>query len=435
MKKRYIISSVVPGAKPNVDFLEAIDNYCKYKKAELILIPTAPLYKDDEISQPLLRKVIIKDRKLNDNLYISLMPINPETVDPISGLDRQTQLTSGIIFASPKQRLKSIASPKNDLPRMVMTPGACTKKYYRDTKRGIVAARDHIDGAIIVEIENSDIYHFRQVQASKNGSFIDLGVRYNPNGKPTKERAEAIIPGDWHCGFTDPVVVSSVFDLIGKLKPKYTILHDFADCISINHHIEHKWLQRAKLDNLQSLENELALIARELKTFENVGNKVVIVKSNHDQFLDRWLEEGNYVRDPQNHIIGLELALAKSKGFDPLLAGISKYFKPKRTTFLRDGDSFTLTKKKIECGVHGHRGPNGARGSASALSKAYGTAVTGHQHSPEIQNSLFVVGTSTYLQLSYNGGPSSWCQTLCIVYKDGSRQLINIINKKYSIDS
>jgi hypothetical protein len=43
------------------------------------------------------------------------------------------------------------------------------------------------------------------------------------------------------------------------------------------------------------------------------------------------------------------------------------------------------------------------------------------------------MGTSTYLKLNYNVGPSSWMQSLCLVYSNGARQLINVINGSYVI--
>ena len=45
-------------------------------------------------------------------------------------------------------------------------------------------------GAIIVEIVDDKRYHFRQVQADKDGSFIDLGVQYS--GKKQKKIKRAI---------------------------------------------------------------------------------------------------------------------------------------------------------------------------------------------------------------------------------------------------
>jgi len=434
--KRYIITTVVPGAKPFTKFLEAIKTYTEFNRnSEIVFIPSIKIYQED-VLHPIFQEspnLLQKDKNLNKNIKISLLPINPEAIDPITGLERNTQLEGSVIYASPKQRMKSVASPKSDLPRVVMTTGACTKPYYRDSKRGIMASSDHVNGAIIVEVESDSIYHFRQIQANLDGSFSDLGYKYLPGGTRRKMPLEALIPGDYHAGYTDPKVKNVIFELINKLVPKYLILHDFFDGISVNHHIEEKLLEKAIMGDLNDLEKELKLAAKELQELANKANNVIIVRSNHDEFLDRWLSEGKYLNDNRNHIIGLELALAKAKGHIPLEYAINKYSKLNNVKFLKHDESFKLTPKKIECGVHGHRGPNGSRGSITGLEKSYGNIIYGHAHSPEILRGAFVVGTSTYLTLNYNVGPSSWLQTLCLLYADGTRQLINVIQGKYKI--
>jgi hypothetical protein len=435
MTKRYIVSCIVPGAKPNEAFLQSMSTYADKHKAEILFIESTPPYKKD-IFDPLFLEygtVLEHDLKLNDNLAISLLPINPEQSDPITGLDRLSNNESSIIYASPKQRLKSVASPTNAYPRVLMTPGAATLPYTKNSQRGIVAALDHVNGAIIVEVTSNKYYHFRQVQANKDGSFVDLGVRYSKNGTSTV-KTESIVFGDWHTGYTDPVVRQCSFEMVKHFKPRRLFFHDFFDGISVNHHIDHKLVTKARLSNINhnDLSRELKLCANELQEFNKLTNaELVITKSNHDEFLDRWLEEGKYVDDALNHEIGLELALAKVRGKDPLESGIRKFAKLKNVTFLKSDDSFKVSRARIECGVHGHLGPDGARGSSASLEKSYINIVFGHRHSPEIQRSAWVVGTSSHLKLDYNKGPSSWMQTHCVIYDDGSRQLINIINSTW----
>jgi hypothetical protein len=309
-----------------------------------------------------------------------------------------------------------------------MTTGSVTLPMYKTTKQAQLARLDHVMGAIIVEVVSNKVYHFRQVQADSSGSFIDLGFRYSNNKNKQKIKTSALIPGDWHVGYTDPVVAKATDEMLSKFKPKHLILHDFFDGISVNHHVEHKLLSKALMGDKNDLKAELALTSSELNRLSKQVKNLVVVKSNHDEFLDRWLDEGNYLKDTRNHITGLELALLKAKGNDPLEA----WLKPaKNVTFLKSEESFKVSRKNIECGVHGHLGANGARGSAKGMEKAYINSVTGHSHSPEIQRGSWVVGTSTYLKLSYNRGPSSWMQSHCIVYENGDRQLLNIVGGKW----
>lgn len=434
MSKTYIITSATPGCSPNNQFLKALESYSTINKAKLLILPTQSIYKKDLIDEAFDEKILEGDFKLNENLFISSLPINPEQVDPITGLDRLTNKESSVIYASPKQRMKSVASPSNDYPRVLMTPGSCTRPYSRFTRRSLVAGKDLVAGAIIVEIENESSYHFRQVQADSRGCFIDLGTKYSPDAKPSKVKTAAIVTGDWHAGYTDPLVKKATIEMAKYLKPDYLFMHDLFDGISVNHHINHKYLTKAMLNGQNSLDAELSMCADELKELSLLAKKnIVVVKSNHDEFLDRWLDEGYYLKDTTNHIIGLELALAKAKGSDPLEYGIRKYNDVKNAIFLGSDDSFRITAKSIECGQHGHLGPNGSRGSAASIEKAYGQSVTGHAHSPEILRGATVVGTSSYLKLNYNKGPSSWMQGHCVIYESGQRQSIHIFKGKWRL--
>ena len=421
--KRYVITTLVQDANVNDKFLSSLQHYCKVNKAELILLPSnLSKQMDDD-------RVIKTNKHLNRNLLISLLPINPEQIDPISGLDRLSDNRKSVIYASPKQRLKSIPSPSDKLPRVLMTPGAVTHPNVKNTKRSIISNKDHVAGAIVVEVETKSIYHYRQVQADKHGAFVDLGKKYSGT-TVSNMKLEAIIPGDYHAGFTDPNVKRVIIKALDKYKPKHLFLHDFLDGISVNHHIAHKLLTKAKMGKLNSVARELKFASNELKELSSKARNVVIVKSNHDEFLDRWLDEGKYVTDTPNHIIGLELALAKAQGHDTVQYGLSKYNKFTNVKFLKNDESMKLTNKGIECGAHGHRGANGSRGSANNLEKCYQNIVYGHSHSPEILRGAWVVGTSSYLKLDYNSGPSSWMHTMCFIYENGDRQLINVINGK-----
>lgn len=426
--KRYVISTLVPDANVNEKFLASLENYARRNRAELILVPTN-IHKLSE-DQILDDRIMKNNRHLNRHLLISLLPITPEAVDPVTGLDRLSANHKSVIYASPKQRLKSIPSPSMKLPRVLMTPGAVTHPNIDTAKRrSIIANKDHVAGALIVEIETKSVYHYRQVQAGKDGSFIDLGKKYSPNDVTTA-KVEALIPGDWHAGFTDPKVRSIVIKALAKYKPKHLVLHDFFDGISVNHHIEHNVLQKAVMGKLNSLKRELLYASNELKQLSGLVKNVVIVKSNHDEFIDRYLNEGKYVSDTRNHVIGLELALAKAQGKDPLKYGLEKFNRFTNVKFLQTDESFMVTRKSIELGAHGHRGANGAKGSSNGLEKSYGNIIYGHSHSPEILRGAWVVGTSTYLKLNYNTGPSSWMQSMAIVYENGDRQLINVIDGK-----
>jgi hypothetical protein len=82
----------------------------------------------------------------------------------------------------------------------------------------------------------------------------------------------------------------------------------------------------------------------------------------------------------------------------------------------------------IELGMHGHLGPNGARGSLRNLSRLGARVVSGHSHTPGIEEGHYQVGTSSRLRLEYNVGPSAWLQTHCVIYASGKRALLTVVD-------
>jgi hypothetical protein len=117
-------------------------------------------------------------------------------------------------------------------------------------------------------------------------------------------------------------------------------------------------------------------------------------------------------------------------GGDPLKYGVEMHgLKTNKVKCLMRDEDFKIAR--IQLGAHGDLGANGARGSLRAMEAAYGNSVSGHSHSPEILRGAWQCGTSSYLKLSYNRGPSSWMHSSCLVYPNGSRQLINSINGEW----
>ena len=189
-----------------------------------------------------------------------------------------------------------------------------------------------------------------------------------------------------------------------------------------------------------SLEQELRDCSRELHELRRVAGEkteIVRVKGNHDEFLDRYLQENRYLTEDHNWRIGHELALAcydpdnpQRRIKDPLKEGLELYggIPPKVTFLQRNQDCKVLG---WQLGAHGDKGGNGARASINGLENAYGKSITGHSHTPQILRGTVVVGTSTDLTLTYTDGPSSWMHTHAVLWTNGRVQLINIINGQW----
>lgn len=108
-----------------------------------------------------------------------------------------------------------------------------------------------------------------------------------------------------------------------------------------------------------------------------------------------------------------------------------KLLQGKRFIVLQGDQSFVI--EGIAVDMHGDKGPNGARGSIKNLRRIGVRSVIGHSHSPGISEGAYQTGTSTFLRLEYNGGPSSWLNTHCAIYPNGKRTLISILNGKWRL--
>ena len=456
--KRFVITTAVNGQEVDSNFYASIKTYCQENNAKLLVLvasdPASNLASHGKkwgtISAALEGEtIVLEDTKLNNNLFVSTIKLSAKHIDPTTGMGRIGQRYGTCIYASPKQRLKAIPVANNKLPHFMMTTGSITKADYNtdsymSLRTAYLAENDHVMGAIIVEIEDEEVFHFRQIQADTDGCFIDLGVQYCPRFTK-KVRPEAFILGDWHSGSTDILASSAWFEVMKCLQPKRVVLHDAFDGLSINHHEEGKLILKAvRAENGQlDLFAELSVLASDIKTFlrENTFiEELVIVKSNHDMFLERYLQEGKYINDPQNHRIALQLAIDLLDGKDPLKEAVKRFFITdedlemfSRTRWLRVDSDYRI--EGVQCGAHGHLGSNGAKANILSTESTYGNSITGHTHTPEILRGAWTVGTSTRLRLDYNkGGASSWMHTSCLLYKGGLRQLINAIDGMWKLD-
>src|SRR5690606_25160466 len=107
---------------------------------------------------------------------------------------------------------------------------------------------------------------------------------------------------------------------------KRLIMHDLFDGMAINHHERQNVVARAQqvTEGVNDLENDMLYLAEDIDYLTSLVKEVVIVKSNHDEFLDRYLQSGYYVKDPQNHRYALDLAREAIDGNDPLQYAVTK---------------------------------------------------------------------------------------------------------------
>ncbi len=441
----YIITSVDPESVVHAGFWNNLQHYAKETGAEILLQPLKPhrpplerndddfptCYKSFEVDG---HGLLLRRKHLNKKVVVSNYTILPQQVIPTTGLERFTQSDVTTIFASPKQHLKVIPNSNVKLPKILTTTGALTQPKYRDNRIGQIARMDHEIGAAIVEVVDDQLYHLRHIQAMNDGTFVDLGARYE-GGKKGKAVLEALVIGDTHVGDTDPDVRTATYNMIEELEPRRIVLHDFFNGHSVNHHEWEKSATRAQDFRAQrtSLEEELRACAVELRNYVEAvpaSVQIYLVDCNHHDFLATYLEAQKHGKDRENAYIGSKLFCDVVDGKNAVEEGIKMFYHPpKNVHFLnRDQD---LKVRGWQLGAHGDKGSNGAKGSVRSRESAYGKSITGHTHTPEKFRNTVIVGTSTYLNLRYNKGPSSWMNTHGLLYDTGKVQLVNIINGEW----
>ena len=435
-KKRFIITSA-QNATPVLDnFFKGLIYYSDTIQASLIVCPfryhnPTSLFSDKQETQEWWSSELVPYLALNrfslaDKLMLLAdVKIQPTASDPLQGMESMTAEQSCIV-PHVRMELRSIAGI--DEPKYLLTTGTCTKPNYTDSKAGKKGEFHHSYGFVIVEVDDDGQFYFRQVSANSNGEFIDLFYHVNGDVITKEDSVDGLIMGDIHCRHFDPRVGEATFnDLCKKLYPKKLVLHDIIDSESVSHHnLNNPFiLHKQEIDGTNSLQEEINEMLEWLKKVEQYD--VYIVKSNHDEHIDRFLQETDWRRMStlKNAEIYMTLATAKLKGEAPKGAVnwvINQHY-PKINTL----DYFDkLLIGSFICNFHGHVSSNGSRGSLKAFSKLPLKVCSAHSHSVGRCAGSCVVGHSTKGRetMSYLRGPSSWSQAHGIINRLGKFQHI-----------
>jgi len=454
-KKRFIITWGQNNTGVHKGFFKNLEAYAKSIDADIHVIlgryrnPTSPFETKREIDEEV--KVWWADEILkysdanrhNIHKYLSIMSdikIHPTATNPMSGMQGISGVNS-CIFGAPKVQMQMIPVLDGNKPKMMLSTGSVTLNNYSDSKSGKKGEFHHTLGFCIVEIKDKETFFTRQVTADDNtGNFTDL---YNKveNGKVSRiKNIEAIVLGDIHYGHHDQQVLDSTLKFMDKVKPNHVVLHDVFDGNSISHHeMKDPFIQYGKeIAGTNDLKKELDIMMNGLKSFDKFKN-VVIVRSNHDDFLDRWLKNEDWKKQPtfKNSRLYMQLSdmLLDQYATDPYkVAGvIPALIKQKYPKFITLGRSASYkVKGGWELGQHGDVGANGSRGSLLQFRSLNTKIIVGHYHSPGRKDGAIAVGTSTKMRVGYNIGPSSWLQSHVIIHEDGRAQHINFINGEFT---
>ena len=439
--KYYIVTSAQNASKINRSFWDNILAYAKEINAEIEVIPIryknpTSKFKDlpnDWWDEALTPYLIASRYKIHKYLtVVGDLKTQPTAAMPLSGIEGLTGESSCII-GHPRQHFMTVPTLEGSKAKFLASTGSVTLENYTDSKAGKKGEFHHVFGFIVVEKFNDEEFNIRQVSADKDGSFYDLDFHVQ-EGKVTvqKDAVDAVVLGDLHYGeATDNVALDTSFKMLERFKPKHVVLHDLLDSSSISHHERKdpfKSLQR-ELDGSWCMDCEIANCVEFLGSL--IEYNPVVVRSNHDEFVDRWLVDVDW-RKEKNKYSYLKYGILRADGKLPkgiLGYNIQEKFNDK-VVVLTDNDSFKVND--VELAVHGHLGAGGSRGSYTQFKRLNTKLVTGHTHSPLKIDNLTTTGTLTKLRLEYNRGLSAWYHANVLVHKNGKTQIILIHGDKYS---
>lgn len=440
-KKIYFVTWGQNNTPVHKGFYTNVEAYAKKHNADIHIIlgryknPTS-VFQDakEEFWVEEVEKYMDANRH-NIHQYVTIMgdiKVQPTAVNPMSGMNALSGVDS-CIFGAPKVQMETIPVLEGMKPKMMVTTGAITQRNYTDSKSGKLGDFHHVLGFCIIEIKDDKTFFIRQVTANeRTGEFNDLYYNVNKGVVTKNTTIAAAILGDLHLGEHDDKVIDTTLNvLLKKLKPANLVLHDIFNGHSISHHESRNpfKLYEREQDGSNSVKLEVDFM---LKWLEKVKDyNVTIVRSNHDDFIDRWLQNSDWKHNIKNAKEYIEYSQILLSGKAP--KGIVPYLINQKFPKMKTLDRTTMfSVKGWELGQHGDVGANGSRGSLLQFRKLNTKCVVGHYHGPGRKDGALAVGTTTHLRVGYNNGPSSWLQSHVIIHNDGKAQHISFINGEFT---
>lgn len=452
--KRYLITAAQNATPVHALFLETLKVAAEYLDAELVVVPlryknptsiwSKDQERDDWWDADVVPYLFNGRKKLHPHLVLAAdVKSQPTASSPLTGFESLTGAESCII-AHPRMQFRSVPVPSGRYPKILTTTGACTARNYSDTRAGKIGEFHHYLGALLVELDGGKFFHLRQINADRrDGSFIDVDKYYTAGGVLDAPPALGLVMGDMHARFCDPTVDRARFGpggVVDTLDPETLVWHDVHDGYAVNpHHRGNPFIAQAKYRGRVGDVREEVAYTIDFVRSRTKGRQSVIVPSNHDDFLSRWVQAHDWKSDPLNAEFYLETARAMlasvklgpggAEYADPFRYWVERLKGDAAIRCLERDESFVLGR--AESGHHGDKGPNGARGSLKNLSRIGTRMNSGHTHSPGIEAGHYQAGTSTPLRLEYTHGPGSWLNTDIATYANGARSLITYIDGRW----
>ena len=429
--------------KQMFDNMKVYANYIEQtfgRKVEILIIPTryrnptairesekitASEWWDDEVQPNLFYNKIL----FGDVLISADSRISPTASMPLNGYESLAS-QNHFIVGHPRLHTRPLPRFKGEISRIMATSGYMTRKNYSISKAGDKGYVHHSYGFVVLEKKkDGTCYPPRTVKVNSEGDFSDY--RYYVNKKVSIiTKSAGMIWGDIHHNEINGAKYKASMKLQKELNPDNVVFHDLLDASTINpHEFDDLYIQKHKIrEGKKNVEKEIDNSLKFVEQFrKQYKGKLSIVQSNHDDFLDRYINKFNWKSDLHNSEAYLKYAMIQQSenimeygniyGFliNERFKGEVKYIK----------SSSPLIINTYQCGYHGDHGVNGARGNITSFKRLNSKMIFGHGHSPTMIDGCTMVGVSCNLWQYYNSkGLSSWGFADSIIHKSGKNQLI-----------
>jgi hypothetical protein len=449
--KRFVVTAAQNNTRLHSGW-QALKNYCEVTGAILLVIPIHHKNISLYTASQQYRKTWpaeVQTHLIDDHINLgggvdvaAEIKIAATASRPLSGMQPMGGHRWQIIGHS-KVLMEPVATPQDMKPKRLYTTGVVTQRNYSKTKAGALAEFHHSNGALVVEVDGRDRAFIRQLSISGTSLFDVAGGQlkeYGPDWVKDHDRVLAVTTGDEHVKFHDRAVYRATYGPDGictKLRPEHIFRHDLLDGYAGSHHHERDPLtQFRKFHNGDDdYREELDQVVRFINESTPEGCTNYIVDSNHHDHLMQWLNRADANKDHRNALLIAEMqhavrtATLEGRSFTALELYCEDLVEAP-TVWLNRDKPFLL--RGVDYSQHGDIGVNGARGSASSLSKTTYKTVIGHSHTARIVDGCYQVGHSAG-KLEYAKGMGTWTHTHCIQYPDGKRTLVDVWRGRWHI--
>jgi hypothetical protein len=439
---RYILATAQNNTDVDKTMLYSLEKFAEYNDCRILCAKTTynlsgfqnpsdddknPIYYAPEITKYLVEGQI----DLGGLHFIAQANVLPTAKNPLSGFEAITPAGVDCVIPATKISLKCTARLKHQQGKRLFSTGSITKRNYILRKAGAVAASEHNIGALFVDTSiNPPIVRQLELMPESEG-FFDDNKFFTPNGVSSEVFPTALQFGDIHAEKMSAKNLNKCLDQVAHYLPENIILHDVMDFSSRNHHNIKDCAFMFK-NKGRTVAEDVSDVSGIIRALANFGRKVWIVESNHDLAINTWLKNTDFKTDPNNAILYLTCMKALYEHIEEtgnsnfnMLAFVCRQFGELNSpnVYFHETDE-SLEFAGVECGVHGHVGINGSRGSPAQFRTLGIPLNTGHTHTPSIQGACYTAGVAGELDMGYNIGPSSWQYASILTWPNGQRQII-----------